>query len=177
MRRDGAFGENRRSCNFASAFMKACSSLVLATACILLAACATTSQITTQTGTSAPAPATATAAPAQASPFGPTRVVKSRDGKFEGEIVGTPARNGKFATLQIGMQMEEVTALIGGPDNMIRHETGKRWIPFYFGSDAQRIQALYRGEGCLTYTAGNVFGGGGNTLIRITATPLLTCMD
>jgi hypothetical protein len=75
------------------------------------------------------------------------------------------------------MQMEEVTALIGGPDNMIRHETGKRWIPFYFGSDAQRIQALYRGEGCLTYTAGNVFGGGGNTLIRITATPLLTCMD
>jgi hypothetical protein len=123
------------------------------------------------------APAAQPAQRAGTSPFGPTRVVKSRDGKFDGEIVGNPARNSKFAKLQIGMQMEEVTALIGGPDNMVRHETGKRWIPFYFGSDAQRIQTLYRGEGCLTYTAGNVFGGGGNTLIRITATPLTTCME
>jgi hypothetical protein len=155
--------------------MKAVPSLALVATCALFAACSTPSQNTTPD--SAPA---AAAAPAQApasSPFGPTRVVKSRDGKFDGEIVGTPARNGKFAKLQIGMQMEEVTALIGGPDNMIRHETGKRWIPFYFGSDAQRLQVLYRGEGCLTYTAGNVFGGGGNTLIRITATPLATCME
>ena len=158
--------------------MKANSSLAVAAACVLLASCTTTSQTTTTSQGATPAPAPA-AQPAQgaASPYGPTRVVKSRDGKFDGEIVGTPARNGKFAKLQIGMQMDEVTSLIGGPDNLIRHETGKRWIPFYFGPDAQRVQALYRGEGCLTYTAGNVFGGGGNTLIRITATPLTTCME
>jgi hypothetical protein len=160
--------------------MKAVSSLALLAGCALIAACANTSSGTQGAATTA-APAAAPqpqqAAQPAPSPFGPTRVVKSRDGKFDGEIVGTPARNGKFAKLQIGMQMEEVTALIGGPDNMKRHETGKRWIPFYFGPDAQRMQVLYRGEGCLTYTGGNVFGGSGNTLIRITATPQTTCME
>lgn len=82
------------------------------------------------------------------------RTVKSRNGQFDGEIVGTPAPNSKFAKLQIGMTMGEVSSLIGGPDDMIRHETGKRWIPFYFGNDAERIQVLYRGEGCLTHTGG-----------------------
>lgn len=105
------------------------------------------------------------------------RVVKSRNGSFDGEIVGTPAANSKFARLQIGMTMSEVSSLIGGPDDMVRHETGKRWIPFYYGNDAQRIQALYRGEGCLTYTGGNVFGGGGNELIRITVSPRGGCLD
>ena len=46
-----------------------------------------------------------------------------------------------------------------------------------YGNDAQRFQALYRGEGCLTYTAGNVFGGGGSELIRITAAPAGNCTD
>lgn len=105
------------------------------------------------------------------------RTVKSRDGSFEGEMVGTPAANSKFAKLQIGMTMREVTGLIGGPDDMIRHETGKRWIPFYFGNDAQRLQVIYKGEGCLTYTGGNVFGGGDSELIRITAAPKGGCLD
>ena len=95
------------------------------------------------------------------------RIVKSMDGTFDGEIVGTPAPASKFAKLRIGMTMREVNAAIGTPDDLTRHETGKRWIPFYFGDDAQRMQALVRNEGCLTYTGGNVFGGGGNQLIRI----------
>ena len=106
-----------------------------------------------------------------------TRIVKSRDGRFEGEMVGTAAPGSKFSRLAIGMTMDEVTRLIGGPDNIVRHETGKRWIPFYYGNDAQRMQALYRGEGCLTYTGGNVFGGGGSELIRIAAVPSGACME
>ena len=124
---------------------------------LLLSACAAQQpapSTSTATGTSA---STASAPP---SPFGPARLVKSRDGRFDGELTGTPAPGGKFSKLTIGMTMSEVTSLIGGPDNLTRHETGKRWIPFYFGSDAQRVQVLYRGEGCLTYTGGNVFGGG-----------------
>lgn len=120
-------------------------------------------------------PAGTTAARQGATPA--TRVVKSRDGRFDGEIVGTPAAGSKFARLAIGMTMDEVTRTIGGPDNLVRHETGKRWIPFYYGNDAQRMQALYRGEGCLTYTGGNVFGGGGSELIRITAMPSGNCME
>src|SRR4051812_41300501 len=132
--------------------MKAASTLALVATCGLLAACASTpssNQAPAPAATTTPPPASAPAAtptPKSANtPFGPARVVKSRDGKFDGEIVGTPARNGRFAKLAIGMTMDEVTSLIGGPDNMVRHETGKRWIPFYFGSDAQRVEVLYRG--------------------------------
>ena len=173
--------------------MKALSSLLLVSACAALAACASKSQSGAPgtASSTAAAPSTTPAATAStttgatattstvstASKFGPTRIVKSRDGSFDGEVIGTPARNSKFSRLVIGMTMDEVTSLIGGPDNMVRHETGKRWIPFYFGNDAQRVEVLYRGEGCLTYTAGNVFGGGSNQLIRITATPLQTCIE
>lgn len=114
-------------------------------------------------------------APQPSSPNG--RIVKSQDGTFDGEIVGTPAANSKFAKLKIGMTMREVNGLIGAPDDLIRHETGKRWIPFYFGDDAQRMQALVKNEGCLTYTGGNVFGGGGNQLIKIEVDSTGKCLD
>jgi hypothetical protein len=147
----------------------------------LLAACGSKP---TNPEASAPAPAAAAStapaapsAPAAKAPAANTRIVKSRDGKLEGELVGTPARGSKFAKLQIGMRMSEVNSLIGTPDDLDRHETGKRWIPFYFGSDAQRMQVLYKGEGCLTYTGGNVFGGGGNELIRVTADPSVRCWN
>ena len=154
-----------------------------------LAGCASsTSTTTTSSVAQAPAgaavpvsPSTNAAAPpargaTPASPYGPTRKVKSPDGRFEGEIVGNVAVGSRFARLQIGMTYEQVTALIGAPDNMVRHETGKRWIPFYYGNDSQRVQVLYRREGCLTFTGGNVFGGGGNELVRITATPRDDCL-
>jgi hypothetical protein len=143
--------------------------LAILTVTMLIAGCASQQQ---GAGTASGA-SSATAA----SPASNVRTVKSRDGTFEGEMVGTPAANSKFAKLQIGMTMREVTALIGGPDDMIRHETGKRWIPFYFGNDAQRLQVIYKGEGCLTYTGGNVFGGGDSELIRITAAPKDDCLD
>jgi hypothetical protein len=143
--------------------------LAILTVTMMIAGCASQQQ---GAGTASGA-SSATAA----SPASNVRTVKSRDGSFEGEMVGTPAANSKFAKLQIGMTMREVTGLIGGPDDMIRHETGKRWIPFYFGNDAQRLQVIYKGEGCLTYTGGNVFGGGDSELIRITAAPKGGCLD
>ena len=87
------------------------------------------------------------------------------------------APKSQFAKLKIGMTMAEVNALIKAPNDMKRHETGKRWIPFYFGDDAQRVQVYYEGEGCLAYTGGNVFGGAGNQLIRITADTTKACFS
>jgi ABC-type amino acid transport substrate-binding protein len=116
-------------------------------------------------------PAKPAAAPAARDPN--MRIVKSRDGKFDGEMVGFAAVNSKFAKLQIGMELNEVTKMIGGGDAQYRHETGKRWIPFYFGNDVQRIVVTYNNEGCLAFTGGNQFGAGGNELIRITADPSL----
>lgn len=112
----------------------------------------------------APAPAAATtAAPATAG-----QKVKSRDGKYDGEVFGKARAGSKFAQLQIGMQMNEVQDLMGrAPDRFHTYESGKRWIPFYFGNDARRMQVLYKGEGCLVFTGGNVWGSSGGDLVAI----------
>jgi hypothetical protein len=104
------------------------------------------------------------------------RVVKSRDGSYTGEIVGVPAADSKFARLQIGMDMSEVQNVLGRvPDRFHTYESGKRWIPFYFGNDARRAQALYKGEGCLIFTGGNVWGAAGGDLIQIAVDPSGAC--
>lgn len=146
--------------------------LALVVPCMLLVGCASQSPSNSAKSFNA---STTSAAPAAVD--GPIRQVKSRDGAFEGEVIGTVVPGGKFSKLQIGMLMPEVLALVGGPDGMNTHETGKRWIPFYFGGDARRVEVFYKGEGCLTYTGGNAWGGGDNQLMRITATQRTDCTE
>ncbi|ATD66489.1 hypothetical protein CNR27_02660 [Luteimonas chenhongjianii] len=106
---------------------------------------------------------------------GQTREVQSQDGSFTGEIVGTPAQGSKFAQLQIGTSMQDVQELMdSAPDRSHSYESGKRWIPFYFGNDVTRLQALCRGEGCLIFTSGNIWGGG-SQLIQIEVDPAGDC--
>ncbi|HST44563.1 MAG TPA: hypothetical protein VLK29_04990 [Luteimonas sp.] len=103
---------------------------------------------------------------------------KSVDGTFTGEVIGKAAPGSGFAKLRIGMTPAQVQEIMdGAPDRNHSFESGKRWIPFYYGNDSQRLQVLYRREGCLTFTGGNVFGGGGNELVRITATPREDCLS
>jgi hypothetical protein len=130
-------------------------------AVLALCACASNQPATTTQSTPS---ASSTAASAKDAP----KKVKSRDGSFEGEVIGTAAPGSKFSKLLIGMQMSEVQDLMGkAPDRFHTYESGKRWIPFYFGNDARRMQALFKGEGCLTFTGGNVWGGGAGDLIAI----------
>lgn len=104
----------------------------------------------------------------KAAPSSNSQVVKSRDGSYTGEVVGTPRPGSKFASLQIGMAMKEVQDILGrAPDRWHTYESGKRWIPFYFGNDARRMQVLFKDEGCLIFTEGNVWGGAGGDLIQI----------
>ncbi len=152
--------------------MRSHGSLPIVFSLLLLAGCA--SQPAKQSA-AAPEPAKP-AASTQAAATDSGRAQKSVDGSFEGEVIGKPVAGSKFSKVKIGMSFREVTRLIGAPDDMQRYETGKRWIPFYFGNDAQRVETLYRGEGCLTFTGGNVFGGGGEQLIRITVDPKGACM-
>lgn len=137
---------------------------------MFLVACASNSQSPAQESAEA-----ATAASASQEALPPT-VAKSRDGSFEGEISGTAVPGSKFAQLQIGMQMDEVQGLFGrAPDRFHTYESGKRWIPFYFGNDARRMQVLYKGEGCLIFTAGGVMGGSGGDLLGIHHDPSGAC--
>ncbi len=130
--------------------------LTLAAAVALLSACS---------ATRAPAPSASTPA---AAPAASTQSTTSRDGSYEGEITGQARPGSKFARLRIGMDMDEVQTLMDrAPDRSHSYESGKRWIPFYFGNDVRRLQALYKGEGCLIFTGGNVWGGAGGDLIAI----------
>ena len=145
--------------------------LATLTVAVVLAGCASQPA---QQQAAAPVPSAKSAAAQPNSSSG--RMVKSADGSVTGEIDGKPAAGSKFSKVKIGMSFRDVTRLIGAPDDMNRHETGKRWIPFYYGNDVQRFETLYRGEGCLTFTGGNVFGGGGEELIRIMVDTKGTCM-
>lgn len=120
------------------------------------------------TGAGAPAAATPAVA-ASSAPAGNTRIVPLPDGT-QGELVGYPAPRSKFARIRLGMRQREVEDLIGRPTNEDSHITGKSFIPFYFGGDTHRIEAIYRGEGTLTYSPQH-FAGEANTLIRIIYDP------
>jgi len=97
------------------------------------------------------------------------------DGSYQGEMLGTPAPDSRFAKVKIGMTFQRVQDLIGAPQRVYTQETGKAWIPFYFGNDASRINALFPGEGCLIFTGGNKLGWGANELIRIEVDPSGSC--
>ena len=83
-------------------------------------------------------------------------------------IVGQPAPGSKFTQLTIGMDTQAVQQVMDRvPDRQHSYESGKRWIPFYFGNDARRMQVLYKGVGCLVFADGNAWGAGGGELIQI----------
>lgn len=150
--------------------MKFLNKLALISAVTLLAACGTSLQLpTSSSSTPSPSQPAATQAPTASAPAAAeSKTAKSRDGSYEGSVTGKPWPGSKFAGLKIGMDMQEVQTAMGrAPDRFHTYESGKRWIPFYFGNDARRMQALYKGEGCLTFTGGNVWGSAGGDLIAI----------
>ena len=104
------------------------------------------------------------------------KIVKSQDGSFDGEVIGEARAGSKFSGLKIGMQMKEVQDIMNrAPDRSHTYESGKRWIPFYFGNDARRLQALFKDEGCLIFADGNAWGGAGGDLIQIFHDPSGAC--
>jgi len=117
--------------------------------------------------------AAAPAAPAAGKPAEPgkPRIMKSRDGTFEGEVYGNIPPNSKWAKLQIGMEQPEVERILGGSSNDVRHTpTGKAFIPFYYGTDRYRYEVVYRGQGSVPYTGGS-WGGGRGVLMMINYDP------
>lgn len=96
--------------------------------------------------------------------------MKSRDGTYEGEVYGTIPAGSKWAKLQIGMHQSEVERILGVTSNIRAYVTAKAWIPFYFGGDSHRYEAVYAGQGSVAYTGGS-FGGGQGILMMINFDP------
>lgn len=124
---------------------------------------------TAASATKAAEPAPAKAAEKPAEP-GKPRVVKSRDGSFEGEIYGNIPPGSKWAKLQIGMQQSEVERILGVTPNIRAYVTAKAFIPFYYGTDSHRYEAVYAGQGSVAYTGGGM-GGGQGVLMMINFDP------
>ena len=129
----------------------------------------------TTTTAKAAEPAKPEAAPAAAtnSTVGKTCnpcAMKSKDGTFEGEVYGTIPAGSKWARLQIGMHQSEVERILGVTSNIRAYVTAKAWIPFYFGGDSHRYEAVYAGQGSVAYTGGGM-GGGQGVLMMINYDP------
>jgi len=80
---------------------------------------------------------------------------------WEGEISGIPAANSRFTQLKIGMSLNQATDIVGvRPTDEGLYMTGKAFIPFYFGSDKHRWEAVFKGQGRLIFAGQSGFGSG-----------------
>jgi len=115
--------------------MKSYKILAIFVAILLSAGCASTSKTSTDK---------AGASQASAPP----------DSRIEGNF---PA-NSAFAKLKLGMTQGQVHEILGQPTDTNSYQTGKAWIPFYFGPDVMRTEEFYKGVGSVTYTGAGIGG-------------------
>jgi len=73
-------------------------------------------------------------------------------------IVGDFPADSPFAKIQLGMTQGQVHEILGQPTDTKSYQTGKAWIPFYFGPDVMRTDEFYKGVGIVTYTGAGMGG-------------------
>ncbi|MGY6276190.1 outer membrane protein assembly factor BamE domain-containing protein [Methylomonas sp. MgM2] len=73
-------------------------------------------------------------------------------------IIGNIPPDSAFAKIQLGMTQGQVHEILGQPGDTKSYQTGKAWIPFYFGPDVMRTDEFYKGVGTVTYTGAGVGG-------------------
>jgi hypothetical protein len=113
------------------------------------------------------------AAPAQAQVQQPADPATARESKSAAPEPAKVPEQGRFRHLLVGMHTDEVNEVLAkAPDGYHTYESGKRWIPFYFGQDAVRLQALFKGEGCLVFSVGLRFQSHGTEWKDVSGTLL-----
>lgn len=65
-----------------------------------------------------------------------------------------------LSQVKTGMTKKQVRDLVGQPSDENSYESGKRWIPWYYGNDVRRTSWYYKGQGQVVFADGNVFGAG-----------------
>lgn len=109
--------------------------LTLLAALSLIAGCASSSK---------PAPEAGAAASSSTAP----------ESRIEGNFpAGSP-----FSKIKLGMAQGQVHEILGQPTDTKTYQTGKAWIPFYFGPDVMRTDEFYKGVGVITYTGAGIGG-------------------
>lgn len=139
-------------------------------AALLIVGCANKAAQPEKAEANAPAPVAAAPAPVKETKKDDrdknTTKVTGLNGQ-EGEIIGTPAPNSKFRSLQIGMSARQASDIAGQPNDSGSYITGKAWIPFYYGNDRYRFEYAYKGSGRLIFAGSSAWGGWGSTQGRL----------
>jgi len=79
-----------------------------------------------------------------------------------------------LSKVSVGMTKAQVKEAVGAPSDENSYESGKRWIPFYYGNDVRRSTWYYKGQGRVVFAEGNQFGGGGNEVVNVVIDPAET---
>lgn len=122
--------------------MKHSKNWVILAAITVIAGCASKSN--------PPVDSTAQSAPAAQ----PTQTNLPPESRIDGNI---PA-DSPFSKIKIGMSQGQVHSILGQPTDTKMYQTGKAFIPFYFGNDVMRTEEYYKGLGRLTFTGIGVGG-------------------
>jgi hypothetical protein len=69
-----------------------------------------------------------------------------------------PPAGHKLTQITKGMMETDVRRILGDPDHSNAYQTGKAWIPFYYGSDVSRSDWMYRGQGRVTFSRNRYTG-------------------
>jgi hypothetical protein len=75
----------------------------------------------------------------------------------ERELTETEKSN-FFGDIAKKMTPEQVLALLGAPSKISSGQSGKQWIPFYFGSDTKRVYWSYKGIGFVVFSENSYRG-------------------
>jgi hypothetical protein len=63
-----------------------------------------------------------------------------------------------FINVKQNMLADEVVAAIGAPNHVSSESTGKKGVPFYFGTDTRRVSWSYTGAGFVVFTRNEYTG-------------------
>lgn len=74
------------------------------------------------------------------------------DAPAEEPAYASPPAESALAKIEEGMDPVRVQSILGEPDRQHTYPTGKRWIPFYYGSDLTRTEWRYRGQGRVVFS-------------------------
>jgi len=97
--------------------------------------------------------------------------------KAEQEMLARMAaipKTSPLSKIELGMSDTRVRNLAGDPDDANMYQTGKAWIPFYYGTDTHRSDWLYENEGRVVFSRNRYSGH--LKVINVTYDPELTSL-
>ncbi len=69
-----------------------------------------------------------------------------------------PPPGHEFTKVELNMNGNDVLRILGDPDHSNVYQTGKAFIPFYYGPDTARSDWMYTGEGRIVFSRNRYSG-------------------